>query len=108
MEIGDCVLVMKGHTGAVTSIALAKSTLITGSIDASVRVWSMQSGACLHTLTGHGGGVNDVAITPDASMAVSVCSSGTGRIWDLARGGTGALLSGWDAGAQPAAPSGWL
>ena len=55
MEIGDCVLVMKGHTGAVTSFALAKGLLVTGSTDATVRVWSMQTGHCSHTLSGHGG-----------------------------------------------------
>ena len=55
MEIGDCVLLLGGHTGPLTNVAAAAdgSVLITTSSDGTARVWELEKGDCLHTLTGH-------------------------------------------------------
>lgn len=86
LEIGDCVLVMEGHTAPVTSVAVAGSVLLTSSQDCTVRAWDMDQGRCLHTLQGHTAAVNAVAITQNATQAVSVSSDETVRIWDLTKG----------------------
>ncbi|MCJ1428182.1 hypothetical protein MMC29_006090 [Sticta canariensis] len=86
MEIGDCVLVMEGHTAPVTGVALAGTVLLTSSQDSTLRVWDMEQGHCLHTLTGHRAAVNAVAVTKDAQRAVSVSTDETARIWDLGTG----------------------
>ena len=55
MEIGDCVLLLGGHTGPLTNAAAAAdgSLLITTSSDSTARVWELEKGECLHVLTGH-------------------------------------------------------
>ena len=98
MEIGDCVLVMDGHSGPVTSIALAGNTLVTGSADKCARVWDMQRGTCLRLLRAHLGAVNDVAITPDARLAVTASSDGTARVWRLGSGDCCHVLGGSNHG----------
>ena len=99
MEIGDCVLVMDGHSGPVTSIALAGNTLVTGSQDKSARVWDMQRGSCQRLLRAHLGTVNDVAITPDAQTIVTASSDGTARVWRLSSGDCRHVLSTGNSGA---------
>jgi len=55
MEIGDCVLLLGGHTGPLTNVAAAAdgSLLITTSSDGTARVWELEKGECLHVLIGH-------------------------------------------------------
>ena len=86
MEIGDCVLVMEGHTGPLTNAALAGQVLLTSSQDCTVRVWDMEHGKCLHVLSGHTAAVNDVAVTRDGKLGISVSSDETARIWNLTTG----------------------
>jgi WD40 repeat protein len=61
---------------------------ISGSNDASLKVWDIESGECLNNLIGHTLKVNSVALTQDCSRAVS---GGHGmdsavRVWDLKTG----------------------
>lgn len=55
MEIGDCVLLLGGHTGPLTNVAAAAdgSFLITTSSDGSARLWELEKGECLAVLLGH-------------------------------------------------------
>lgn len=55
MEIGDCVLLLGGHTGPLTNVAAAAdgSLLVTTSSDGTARVWELEKGECLHVLIGH-------------------------------------------------------
>lgn len=59
MEIGDCVLLLGGHTGPITNVAAAAdgSMLITTSSDGSARLWELEKGECLAVLLGHSAAV---------------------------------------------------
>ncbi len=96
-----------GHTRAVTAVATARledgrPVAVTGSRDATVRVWDLQSGTTLGgALTGHTAEVTGVAtaIMPDGSVvAVTGSRDATLRVWDLQSGTPlGAPFAGLDA-----------
>ena len=67
MEIGDCVLLLGGHTGPLTNVAAAAdgSVLITTSSDGTARVWELEKGECLHVLIGHTAAVGIQLPAPD-------------------------------------------
>jgi WD40 repeat protein len=59
---------------------------ISGSEDATVRVWDLEAGQCLATFEGHTGGVNNVTVLPDGRRAISGSDDKTVRVWDLETG----------------------
>lgn len=63
-----------GHTDQVTCVAVAitnKSLVVSGSRDANLIVWDMETGDDLHLLQGHLGFVTCVKLAGDGSIAVS-------------------------------------
>lgn len=70
-----------GHTEAVNALACAGdcSFLVSGSTDATVRVWSPDS--LLHVFIGHSSGVSAVAISKDMKLIAS--GSQELIVWDL-------------------------
>ena len=44
---------MSGHGSAVRSLAAYGRICVSGSYDATVRVWDLTKGTCTHVLTGH-------------------------------------------------------
>ena len=54
MEIGDCVLLLAGHTAPITALAVAASggLLASASADRTARVWELEKGQCLGVLRG--------------------------------------------------------
>jgi WD40 repeat protein len=57
-----------------------------GSVDASVRLWDIQSGACLHKLTGHDATVVSVAMAPTSGHVISVATDDRLCIWETVTG----------------------
>jgi WD40 repeat protein len=63
MERFHCNQVLEGHTGGVTCLALLGSVheerpmLVSGSRDASIKVWNRHTNKCVTTLLGHRDGV---------------------------------------------------
>ncbi len=47
------IRLLEGHTHAVRALAAHGRTLVSGSYDATVRVWDIITGECKFTLTGH-------------------------------------------------------
>lgn len=41
------VVVLKGHTGSIGAIKLRGSTLVTGSLDGTLRIWNVRTSTCL-------------------------------------------------------------
>lgn len=82
------VTVLKGHKHFVRGVTITPDgrRAVSGSEDATVRVWDLGTGRCLATLKGSTNGVNDVAVLPDGRRAVSGSEDATMRVWDLETG----------------------
>jgi WD40 repeat protein len=68
------VQVLVGHSDHVTCVAVSilnKSLVVSGSRDANLIVWDINTGNDIHVLTGHLGYVTCVKVTGDGSLAVS-------------------------------------
>jgi hypothetical protein len=71
------------------------TTLASGGVDGSVRIWNARSGSLIHTLTGHTGEVRTLAFSTDGTTLASGAGSVSGsrdytvRIWDA---GDGSLI----------------
>lgn len=70
---GAEVMVLKGHTGRVTSAGWSPdgTRIVTASSDMTVRTWDDRTGAELLALKGHTARVNSAAWSPDGSKVVS-------------------------------------
>lgn len=91
-----CLMVLAGHQGTVTSVAVTADgrIAVSGSSDRTVRVWDLADGRCTAVLKGHTNFVNTVAITADGRTAVSGAMDQTVRVWDLVGGFCTAVLEG--------------
>lgn len=47
------MLFLQGHTGPVNSVDFKGTTLVSGSWDATAKIWDLESGQCVKTLEGH-------------------------------------------------------
>ena len=79
-------MVLEGHNGFITSVAMSKDTIVSGSHDETVRMWNAKTGACEKTLKGHTKVVSAVAISSDGATIVSGLRDGTIRFWDMCTG----------------------
>ena len=77
---------LKGHGGPVTSLvafAEKKLQLISGSQDATARVWDVAGGKQVRSMN-HGGPVTAVAVRPDGSRFTSAGQNNVAKLWDAA------------------------
>ncbi len=90
----NALFVLKGHTAAVTSLSwLPDGThLASGSLDASVRLWSAVDGSALQTLT-PGTGVRSLAWSPDASKLAAGQDNHSLSLWDATGTSIGSYTS---------------
>jgi WD40 repeat protein len=81
---------LKGHALEVSSAAIAadNNTVISGSVDNTIKIWNLRTGQLKRTLTGHTGVIDYLSVTPDGKYIVSAESKNV-RIWNLL---TGALI----------------
>ncbi|MEM6517939.1 MAG: protein kinase [Cyanobacteria bacterium P01_D01_bin.71] len=84
----QCVRVLTGHQSWVTAVAFnpRSATLVSGSLDDTIKVWDLQTGAAMATLKGHPRGVNDLRISTKGQVLVSCGDDGTVKVWNLAAG----------------------
>ncbi|CAH8540492.1 unnamed protein product [Heterobilharzia americana] len=82
-----CVDAMVTHLNAVTSLAVDPHGLylLTGSHDASIRVWDVESRTCIQEITNHGfkydESVHSVALHPQLPMAASAGADAVCKIY---------------------------
>jgi WD40 repeat protein len=75
---------LKGHGGPVTSLvafADKKLQLLSGSQDATARVWDVAGGKQVRSMN-HGGPVTAVAVRPDGSRFTSAGQNNVAKLWD--------------------------
>ncbi|KXS20561.1 WD40 repeat-like protein [Gonapodya prolifera JEL478] len=78
--------VLSGHLNSVRAIAGAGNTLVSGSYDATVRVWDIRKGEMVHRLTGHREKVYSVGYSAELRRAVSGSMDATVKVWDVRTG----------------------
>lgn len=61
-------------------------TLVSGSMDTSVKLWNMSTKTLLKTLKGHTRGVYSVCFSPDGKTVASGSGDNTIIIWDSSKG----------------------
>jgi WD40 repeat protein len=79
---------MQGHIDNVRSVMFSPDgkRLVSGSEDATVRVWDTTSGTEVYTLEGHKGTIYSVTFCPDGSRIVSGSADKTVRLWNATSG----------------------
>jgi WD40 repeat protein len=87
----DQVRSLIGHQETVTSIEFSPDgqMLLSGSLDRTVKLWSVRDGILVRSFTGHQGGINAISFAPDGQHFASVGNDGTSRLWQT---NTGQLL----------------
>jgi serine/threonine protein kinase len=83
-----CVGQLQGHQSWVTTVAFnpRTPTLVSGSLDDTIKVWNLQTGTLMFTLQGHPRGVNGVTISAKGQVLVSCGDDETVRVWNLTAG----------------------
>lgn len=84
----QCVREFKGHASWVTSVVFNPKmpTVISGSLDDTIKIWNLQSGQLIGTLGGHPRGVNELAIGTGGQVLASCGDDDLIRVWNLAEG----------------------
>ncbi|KAF7967738.1 hypothetical protein HWV62_33260 [Athelia sp. TMB] len=81
---GRCKWVLRGHQQQVYVVACDGTYVASGGLDATVRVWSVESGECLAVLTGHTSLITALAFLPPSpsppTEAVLTSGAADGRV----------------------------
>jgi WD40 repeat protein len=91
---GKEVLVMKGHTKHVHSVAFSPCGMLLASagMGGTVRLWNSQTGECRFVLEGHTQEISSVKFTPCGRQLLSGSMDGTIRYWDSMTGESDLVL----------------
>lgn len=87
---------LKGHGGAITSLAVnpaAATQILSGSQDGTLRLWDVNGGNEIRQM-GHGGPVASVAIRPDGQRFASAGANNSAKLWNAGNGQQVAELKG--------------
>ena len=98
---------LTGHSKQVYSVAISPDgqILASGSVDNTIKLWSLSNGKPLRTLSGHSSKVRSLAISPDGQKIVSGSWDGTIKLWNLHTGQLLKTLSGHTDGVLSVAIS---
>ena len=85
---GALMRTLVGHSEWVNTVALTSDGrhALSGSRDATLKIWDTKTGDVLQTLRGHFGPVCCAAITPDGRTAISFSEDNTFKLWDFESG----------------------
>jgi WD40 repeat protein len=76
---------LRGHTNEVLSIAITPDgkTLVSGSLDKTIKLWDLSTGTQRATLKGHSHSVHSIALAADGKTLASASRDGAIKLWDL-------------------------
>ncbi|CAE8693476.1 unnamed protein product, partial [Polarella glacialis] len=96
---GRCVRTLDGHTDVVRCVVgiCGRGLLASGSMDRTVRIWRISSGACIQMLVGHEDSVQSLASLPEDRIA-SGSLDRTVRVWCITSGECLWVLQGHESG----------
>jgi GTPase SAR1 family protein len=101
---------LRGHHDVIMRLSWSPDgrTLVSTSVDRTIRFWDWERATLLRTLSGHTQGVNEVAWDPAGRWLASCSYDRTVRIWDLNTGDTIRELHGHsdDVSSVSVAPAG--
>src|SRR6218665_1567579 len=80
----QCLGILTGHTGYITSLLIEELYVVSGSADSTVRKWNMGSCECVTVYRGHTSKVSRVICTGEFLLSSS--SDKTVRCWDFVEG----------------------
>jgi len=85
---GSQTAVFSGHTAQVRSLVFSSdgTSLVSGSIDKTVKLWDVQTGGVVRTFSGHSDWVLSVSISADSTMIASASDDSTIHLWDIQKG----------------------
>lgn len=89
LESGERLTVLRGHSGPVRSVQIARDGrfAVSGSSDKTVKVWDLAEGVCVGTLEGNQDSVHSVTISADGRLLASTgFQEETVRLWDWKSG----------------------
>ncbi|ODV77626.1 SCF complex F-box protein MET30 [Suhomyces tanzawaensis NRRL Y-17324] len=84
----------KGHTDGVTCLQFNRKYLMTGSYDATIKIWKVDTGECLKTLSGHTKGVRSLVF--DSQKLITGGLDSTIKVWNYHTGQCIATYRGHD------------
>jgi WD40 repeat protein len=95
-DCGRLVRRLCGHSGWVSSVCTGRNgrTILSGSADGTLKLWSAMSGRCLRTLEGHTAWVTSVGLSGDGRIALSGSADRTLRLWQSDNGQCLGVLEG--------------
>lgn len=81
----DSIAVYSGHTDTITAVRLAPDhrSIVSSSMDTTVRLWRLGEQSCVQVFDEHTMGVTDVDITSNGSIAVSSSLDSTLTMWNI-------------------------
>jgi len=87
-KTGEFITRLKGHRGSVACQAWTADgkTLISGSVDSSIRTWNTATWQQINVLTGHTSLVSGIALSANGLILASASWDMTARLWNLENG----------------------
>ena len=80
--------VLKGHNDEILDFNFNAigTSLVTASVDTTIRVYNVATFECTHILEGHEGEVSKAVFNPQGTKILSAGFDQTARIWDTETG----------------------
>lgn len=86
-SMAKCSAVLSGHTDMINCVMVAgEDTVVTGSADSTLRLWSISKAKELARLDGHTGAINSISYSHAEQVLISGSSDATVRLWSVPDG----------------------